>query len=144
MRGGPGGCGSGRGSESPPLNGHAPTQDKHCFPIILGPSNSSHPAHSPSSVLLSPTASIASGPAPPPRLAPQGAASQTDLIPLLRPHSYPDLIPHLLPRPAPSPGSRLMLDYSPVTGLRLRPSVHGLLNPNSSGLEPRRDTWSVG
>lgn len=116
MRGGPGGCGSGRGSESPPLNGHAPTQDKHRFPIILGPSNSSHPAHSPSSVLLPATSSIASGPAPPPRLCSSGCCltngSHSSSSPTFIPRS------HSSPSPTPRPFSWVPPYVRPQSGHR--------------------------
>ena len=39
-------------------------------------------------------------------------------------------------------GPAFMLDHSPVTGLKT-PAVHGLLNPNSSVLEPRSDTGAL-
>lgn len=75
--------------------------------------------------------------------APLGFASNTDLIPFLPPHSYPDIISHLLPRPTPPSVPRLYArPQSRHRTLRLG-AVHELLNPNSSGLEPNRDTWSV-
>lgn len=131
--------------KAPPLQWSRPhpRQSPLSYPLLRlcsSPSNSSHSkpiSPSPFFQLLPPPSCqaprVLSG------LTLLGSASYTELTSLLPPHLYPDLISHLCP--APSSGPRF---YARPQSGHQTPAVHRLLNPNSSVLEPKPDTLSVG
>ena len=93
---------------------------------------------------FTPTSPVQSGPSPPPRPCSSGLGLTQRTSSLSSSHiriqisfllTFSHAPPLLL-------GPAFILYHSPVTGLKT-PAVHGLLNPNSSVLEPRSDTGAL-